>query len=39
MLIDAPGVEGTGAKPGDTRIELTEDNADDVLRMINRLNR
>ena len=39
MLIDAPGVEDTKAKPNDTQIRLTEDNANEVLNMINRLNR
>lgn len=39
MLIDAPGVEDTEGKPGDTQITLTDENAADVLRMINKLNR
>lgn len=39
MLIDAPSVEETDAKPGDTQIKLTDDNAKEVLNMINRLNR
>lgn len=39
MLIDAPGVEDTGAKPGDKEISLTDDNANEVLDLINKLNR
>jgi len=39
MLIDAPGVEDATAKHGDTQIRLTDDNANEVLNMINRLNR
>ena len=39
MLIDAPGVEETTAKPGDTEITLTDDNAGQVLDLINKLNR
>ena len=39
MLIDAPSVEETGAKKSDTQIKLTEDNAGDVLNLINKLNR
>lgn len=39
MLIDAPSVEDTGLKPGDTQTELTDENAGDILRMINQFNR
>jgi hypothetical protein len=39
MLIDAPGVEETKAKPGDTTVTLTEDNVGEVFDLINRLNR
>jgi len=39
MLIDAPSVEETKAKPGDTQIRLTDENAGEVLNLINRLNR
>jgi hypothetical protein len=38
MLIDAPGIDDK-KKAGETTIELTDDNADEVLAMINRLNR
>ncbi len=38
MLIDAPGMEETDGK-GDTEIELNEDNANEVLNIINSLNR
>lgn len=44
MLIDAPGIEDTkGNKPGhsgeDAEIVLTEDNAAEVMNLINRMNR
>jgi len=39
MLIDAPGVEDTGAKPGDTQVELTDENADEIMQLINKANR
>jgi hypothetical protein len=39
MLIDAPSVEETDTKHKDTQVRLTEDNANEVLNMINRINR
>ena len=39
MLIDAPGVEDEDTTKGDTEIVLTDDNADEVMKLINRLNR
>lgn len=39
MLIDAPGVEDIDNKDGGADMVLTDDNADDVLAMINRINR
>lgn len=39
MIIDAPGVEDGEDGKGDTEIVLTDDNADEVLRMINKINR
>lgn len=40
MIIDAPGVEDEeDSTKGDTEIVLTDENADEVLRMINNINR
>lgn len=39
MLIDAPGVEDVDPKNSGGNIVLTDDNADQVLAMINRINR
>ncbi len=45
MLIDAPGIEekdkgGTSGKPGkDVEIALTDDNAAEIMNLINRINR
>lgn len=39
MLIDAPGVEDTESKKESGDIVLTDDNADEILAMINRINR
>lgn len=40
MLIDAPGVEDIDPKTGaGSDIVLTDDNADQILAMINRINR
>jgi len=39
MLIDAPGVEDIDKKKGDRQIKLTQDNAQEVLNMINKFNR
>nr|DAY62858.1 MAG TPA: hypothetical protein [Caudoviricetes sp.] len=39
MLIDAPGVEDVDPKNKGCDIVLTDDNADQVLAMINRINR
>lgn len=39
MLIDAPGVEDIDPKTGTGDIVLTDDNADQVLAMINSINR
>lgn len=41
MLIDAPGVEETErkGKGDDTEIALTDDNADEVMNLINQLAR
>lgn len=39
MLIDAPGVEDEDTTKGDTEIVLTDDNADEVMKLINKLNR
>lgn len=47
MMIDAPGVEETGSSDGkaggsggdDTEIALTDDNAEQLMNLINRRNR
>lgn len=40
MLIDAPGVEDDeDTKKEDTEIVLTDDNADEVMKLINSINR
>ena len=39
MLIDAPGVEEEDTTKNDTEIVLTNDNADEVMKLINNLNR
>lgn len=41
MLIDAPGVDEAqdGSGKGDTEIVLTDNNADEVLKLINSINR
>lgn len=39
MLIDAPGVEDTDSKTSGGDLVLTDDNADQILAMINRINR
>lgn len=39
MLIDAPGVEDIESKKESGDIVLTDDNADEILAMINRINR
>lgn len=41
MLIDAPGVEekSKGSSSGDVEIALTDDNAAQVMDLINRINR
>ncbi|MBW9198393.1 hypothetical protein EVD32_00445 [Bacteroidales bacterium SW299] len=39
MLIDAPGVEDEDTTKNDTEIVLTDDNADEVMKLINNLNR
>lgn len=39
MLIDAPGVEDEDTTKSDTEIVLTDDNADEVMQLINNLNR
>lgn len=39
MLIDAPGVEDEYTKKEDTEIVLTDDNADEVMKIINSFNR
>lgn len=39
MIIDAPSTEETDTKAGDTKITLTDENANQVLDMINRINR
>lgn len=39
MLIDAPGVEDEDTKKKDTEIVLTDDNADEVMKIINSFNR
>lgn len=39
MLIDAPSVEEEDEKKGDNNITLTDSNADEVMAMINSINR
>ena len=39
MLIDAPGVEDEDTKKEHTEIVLTDDNADEVMKIINSFNR
>lgn len=39
MLIDAPRVEDEDTKKEDTEIVLTDDNADEVMKIINSFNR
>lgn len=39
MLIDAPGVEEEDTTGKKTEIVLTDDNADEVMKLINNLNR
>ena len=39
MLIDAPGVEDEDTTKNDTEIVLTDDNADEVMKIINSFNR
>ena len=39
MLIDTPGVEDEDTKKEDTEIVLTDDNADEVMKIINSFNR
>lgn len=39
MLIDAPGVEDEDTKKEYTEIVLTDDNADEVMKIINSFNR
>ena len=39
MLIDAPGVEDEDTTKNNTEIVLTDDNADEVMKLINNLNR
>lgn len=39
MLIDEPGVEDEDTKKEDTEIVLTDDNADEVMKIINSFNR
>ncbi len=39
MLIDAPGVEDAESKQESGDIVLTDDNADEIMAMINRMNR
>ena len=39
MPIDAPGVEDEDTKKEDTEIVLTDDNADEVMKIINSFNR
>lgn len=39
MLIDAPGVEDGDTKPGTTEVVLTDENAGEVMDLINRFNR
>lgn len=41
MLVDAPGYDDTDekGKGDDTEITLTDDNADEIMNLINRLNR
>ena len=39
VLIDAPGVEDEDTKKEDTEIVLTDDNADEVMKIINSFNR
>lgn len=39
MIIDAPGVEDTDPKDKEATIALTDDNADQIMNMINRINR
>ena len=39
MLIDALGVEDEDTTKSDTEIVLTDDNADEVMKLINNLNR
>lgn len=39
MLIDAPGVEDEDTKKEDTEIVLTDNNADEVMKIINSFNR
>lgn len=39
MLIDAPSVDEDDEKTGDNNITLTDSNADEVMAMINSINR
>lgn len=39
MIVDAPGAEEEDTKPGTTEVVLTEENASEVLDLINKLNR
>ncbi len=39
MLIDAPGVEDAESKAESGDFILTDDNADEIMAMINRMNR
>ena len=39
MIVDAPGAEEEDTKPGTTEVVLTEENAGEVLDLINKLNR
>ena len=38
MIVDAPGAEEEDTKPGTTEVVLTEENAGEVLDLINKLN-
>jgi hypothetical protein len=37
MLIDAPGIEETPSN--NTQVQLTDDNADEIMALINKINR
>ena len=39
MLIDAPGVEDGDTKPGTTEVVLTDENAGEVMDLINKFSR